>query len=42
MKFGMRKPSIKKSIKASTTAKYKRKVKKSPDSWLREKGYGMG
>ncbi|MDU0406176.1 hypothetical protein ML8HA_01978 [Lactococcus lactis] len=29
MKFGMRKPSITKSLKARTTAKYKRKVKKS-------------
>lgn len=28
MKFGMRKPSIKKSIKARTTSKAKRKVKK--------------
>ena len=29
MKFGMRKPSITKSLKARTTAKYKRKVKKA-------------
>ena len=29
MKFGMRKPSIKKSIKARTTGKAKRKVKKA-------------
>ena len=28
MKFGMRKPSITKSLKARTTTKYKRKVKK--------------
>lgn len=41
MKFGMRKPSITKSFKARTTAKYKRTVKKSPYSWLWEKGYGL-
>ena len=29
MKFGMRKPSLKKSIKARTTGKLKRKIKKS-------------
>ncbi|UCS89698.1 hypothetical protein H0A38_08415 [Lactococcus lactis] len=29
MKFGMRKPSLAKSFKARTTAKYKRKVKKA-------------
>lgn len=29
MKFGMRKPSLTKSFKARTTAKYKRKVKKT-------------
>ena len=28
MKFGMRKPSLKKSIKARTTGKLKRKIKK--------------
>lgn len=29
MKFGMRKPSVKKSLKARTTGKAKRKVKKA-------------
>lgn len=29
MKFGVRKPSLTKSLKARTTAKYKRKVKKA-------------
>lgn len=40
MKFGMRKPSIKKSIKASTTAKYKRKVKKALIPGYGKKGMG--
>lgn len=40
MKFGMRKPSIKKSIKARTTAKYKRKVKKAFIPSYGKKGMG--
>ena len=40
MKFGMRKPSIKKSIKARTTTKYKRKVKKALIPGYRKKGMG--
>ena len=40
MKFGMRKPSIKKSIKARTTAKYKRKVKKALIPGYGNKGMG--
>ena len=38
MKFGMRTPSIKKSIKARTTRKAKRAVKKSFNSRVRRKG----
>ena len=41
MKFGMRKPSIKKSIKARTTAKYKRKVKKAVVPLYGKKGTGL-
>lgn len=40
MKFGMRKPSITKSLKARTTAKYKRKVKKALISGYGKKGMG--
>lgn len=40
MKFGMRKPSIKKSIKARTTAKYKRKVKSAINPYYGKKGTG--
>ena len=40
MKFGMRKPSITKSLKARTTAKYKRKVKKSLIPGYGKKGMG--
>ncbi|MBS3729620.1 hypothetical protein KB529_03525 [Lactococcus lactis subsp. lactis] len=40
MKFGMRKPSVKKSIKARTTAKYKRKVKKALIPGYGKKGMG--
>lgn len=40
MKFGMRTPSVKKSIKARTTAKYKRKVKKALIPGYGEKGMG--
>jgi len=40
MKFGMRTPSVKKSIKARTTAKYKRKVKKALIPGYGKKGMG--
>lgn len=40
MKFGFRKPSIKKSIKARTTSKVKRKVKSSIDPTYGKKGVG--
>lgn len=41
MKIGMRKPSLTKSLKARTTAKYKRKVKKSLIPGYGKKGVGM-
>lgn len=40
MKFGMRKPSLKKSIKARTTGKLKRKVKKAIIPGYGKKGMG--
>ncbi|EQC89923.1 hypothetical protein EFL48_06960 [Lactococcus cremoris] len=40
MKFGMRKPSITKSLKARTTTKYKRKVKKALIPGYGKKGIG--
>lgn len=40
MKFGMRKPSIKKSFKARTTGKLKRKVKSSVNPLYGKKGMG--
>ncbi|MGO1468594.1 MAG: hypothetical protein ACTHW2_01095 [Tissierella sp.] len=40
MKFGLRKPSIKKSIKARTTGKLKRKIKSSIDPTYGKKGMG--
>ncbi len=40
MKFGMRKPSLKKSFKARTTAKYKRKMKKAINPLYGKKGMG--
>lgn len=40
MKIGMRKPSLTKSLKARTTAKYKRKVKKSLIPGYGKKGMG--
>ena len=40
MKFGMRKPSIKKRIKARTTGKIKRQVKKSINPLYSKKGIG--
>lgn len=40
MKIGMRKPSIKKSIKARTTGKAKRKIKKALIPGYGKKGMG--
>ena len=40
MKFGMRKPSIKKSIKARTTGRAKRAVKKAVIPGYGKKGMG--
>ena len=40
MKIGMRKPSLKKSLKARTTGKLKRKVKKSINPLYGKKGMG--
>ena len=40
MKFGMRKPSITKSLKARTTTKYKRKVKRALIPGYGKKGMG--
>ena len=40
MKYGMRKPSIKKSIKARTTGKVKRQVKKAINPLYGKKGIG--
>ena len=40
MKFGMRKPSLKKSLKARTTGKAKRKVKKAIVPAYGKKGIG--
>ena len=41
MKIGMRKPSYKKSFKARTTAKYKRRMKKAINPFYGKKGMGM-
>ena len=41
MKFGMRKPSIKKSFKARTTGKIKRSVKKTVIPVYGKKGTGI-
>lgn len=41
MKMGIRKPSIKKSIKARTTGKLKRKVKKAVNPLYGKKGMGL-
>lgn len=41
MKFGMRKPSLKKSFKARTTGKAKRKLKKAVISGYGKKGMGF-
>ena len=40
MKFGMRKPSLKRSIKARTTSKAKRKIKKALIPGYGKKGTG--
>ncbi|MDM7657437.1 hypothetical protein QUE96_12585 [Lactococcus lactis] len=40
MKFGVRKPSLTKSLKSRTTAKYKRKVKKALIPGYGKKGMG--
>lgn len=40
MKFGMRKPSLKRSIKARTTGKIKRKIKKAINPFYGKKGMG--
>ncbi len=41
MKFGIRKPNIKKSIKARTTGKLKRKIKKIGNPFYGKKGVGI-
>lgn len=41
MKIGIRKPSIKKSIKARTTGKVKRKVKSTVNPLYGNKGMGV-
>ena len=41
MKIGLRKPSIKKSLKAKTTGKLKRAVKKSVNPLYGKKGTGL-
>jgi hypothetical protein len=41
MKIGMRKPSIKKSIKAQTTGKVKRQIKKAAVPTYGKKGTGI-
>lgn len=41
MKIGLRKPSIKKSFRARTTGKWKRRVKKSINPFYGKKGVGF-
>ena len=41
MKIGMRKPSIKKSIKARTTGKLKREIKSEVIPFYNQKGTGI-
>jgi len=41
MKVGLRKPNIKKSIKARTTGKLKRSIKKSVNPLYGKKGMGV-
>ena len=40
MKFGLRTPSLKKSFKARTTGKLKRKIKKATNPFYGKKGMG--
>lgn len=40
MKFGVRKPNLKKSLRARTTGKVKRKVKRSINPFYGKKGMG--
>lgn len=40
MKFGLRKPSVKKSFKARTTGRVKRKIKSSINPFYGKKGMG--
>lgn len=41
MKFGFRVPSLKKSIKARTTSKWKRQARKAIDPTYGKKGMGL-
>lgn len=41
MKFGVRKPSLKRSIKARTTGKLKRRVKSAVIPWYGKRGVGF-
>ena len=41
MKFGMRKPSVKRSIKARTTGRAKRAIKKTINPLYGKKGMGL-
>lgn len=41
MKIGIRKPSLKKSIKARTTGRIKREIKKSVNPLYGKKGMGL-
>ena len=41
MKFGMRKPSLKRSLKARTTGKMKRAIKRKTNPFYGKKGMGL-
>lgn len=41
MKFGMRKPSVNKMIKARTTTKYKKNLKRAVNPLYSKKGMGL-
>lgn len=41
MRFGMRKPSVMKSIKARTTGKLKRKIKRAINPFYGKRGIGF-
>lgn len=41
MKIGFRTPSLKKSIRARTTGKYKRKIKRATNPFYGKKGVGF-